>query len=441
MNQATIRSLFFSSIDSVSSSINQYAVNPGIDFSRNRKLPPDILIQFLIAEGSSSTKNELLDFFSPIDGSPTSSAFIQQRQKLKPEALHKVLLNFNSSIYSSNKDKSYRFIAADGSTATFFSRPDFSPDKYFVESGHSAKGFYSIHINAFYDLDTHMYTHALLQPIHEKDEFRAFCTIVDSHPVESNTKNVYIGDRGYCSYNNMAHVINANQFFLFRTKDIHQKGLVGKFSFPDEDTFDMSVDVSLIRSHSSKIDCGNSYRRFVDKATSFDFIEYGTLDTFHLSFRVVRIKLSDESYECLVTNLPSDEFPSESLKKLYYNRWGIESAYRKLKYTIGLSNFHTYKPELVKQEIFARIILYNVTEALVNCTIVEEKNRKHSYKVNFSVAAHLCRLFLRLHAEESLIDVVAFLQRELIPIREDRQFKRLQTAHFRRPRYFIYRAS
>lgn len=39
------------------------------------------------------------------------------------------------------------------------------------------------------------------------------------------------------------------------------------------------------------------------------------------------------------------------------------------------------------------------------------------------------------------IDVMALLSRELIPIRENRQYNRLQTAHFRKPRYFIYRAA
>lgn len=120
---------------------------------------------------------------------------------------------------------------------------------------------------------------------------------------------------------------------------------------------------------------------------------------------------------------------------------GIESSFRKLKYTSGLSNFHTYKPELVKQEIWARMIAYNLTETMINITVIKEAQGKHSYKVNFSVAAHICRIFLRLATEEDPIDVAAFLPRELIPIRKDRQYDRLQTAHFRRPRYFVYRAA
>ena len=443
MTHTKIKSLLSSAINSVSSSVSDYVEHPGKDFSRSRKLPADKLIRFLIAEGSSTTKNELLDFFDMSKQSPSSSAFFQQREKLKPEAFKTVFDNFSEAASSlSEKHKDYRLIAADGSTASYFSRDKYSPpDDYFISPGNSIKGAYSIHINAFQDLDSHLYTDALLQPVHHKDEFRAFCTIVDRHPVLPGSKNIYIGDRGYCSYNNMAHVIQNGQFFLFRAKDIHQKGLVGKFDFPDEDTFDITVNVTLVRSHSSKIDCGDTYRRFIDAATSFDYIEYGSSDTYLISFRVVRVKLSDDSYECLVTNLPADEFPPRRLKKLYYARWGIESSFRKLKYTIGLSNFHSYKPELIMQEIWARLTAYNLTEAMINATVITKAKRKHTYKVNFSVAAHICRVSLRQSAEENPIDVMALLARELIPIREDRQYNRLQTAHFRKPRYFIYRAA
>lgn len=443
MSHTQIRDFLKNAIESVSTSVSDYVENPGKDFSRCRKLPADRLIQFLIAEGSSTTKNELFDFFGMSSQTPSSSAFFQQRQKLKPEALKKVLDSFVESVTSCNNTPSkYRFIAADGSTATFFSRKKYSPhEDYFTSPGNSIKGAYSIHINAFFDLNSHIYTDALLQPVHQKDEFKAFCTIVDRHPVSPDSKNVYIGDRGYCSYNNMAHVIENGQYFIFRTKDINKKGLVGNFSYPDKDAFDIAVDVALVRSHSKKIDCGDLYCRFIDAAASFDYLKYGSEDIYPISFRVVRFKLSENSYECLVTNLPDDEFPSDRLKKIYFARWGIESSFRKLKYTIGLSNFHSYKPALVMQEIWARIITYNLTESMINETVIKKAKRKHSYKVNFSVAAHIVRISLRPHAVENPIDLMLLLARELIPIRENRQYNRLQTAHFRKPRYFIYRAA
>lgn len=320
MFHQTIKSLFTTSVDSIASNITQYAVNPEKDLTRNRKFPADKLISFLVSEGSSSTKNELLDFFDMDVLAPTASAFNQQRAKLKPEALEAVFKDFNSSANSLEDTSGYRYLAADGSTFTFFCKPSYASPEYYVSGGHSSKGYYSMHLNAFYDLERHTYTDALIQPVHNKDEFRAFCDIVDRHEILPETKNVYIGDRGYCSYNNMAHVIENNQYFLFRTKDIHSKGLVSRFDFPDDESFDMTVNITLVRSHSKKLPPTDGYKRFIDKATSFDFITYGSLDTYELSFRIIRFPLSDSTYECIVTNLPSDEFPEDCIKSLYYSR-------------------------------------------------------------------------------------------------------------------------
>lgn len=441
-----IKNAFFSAVHSVTAVPEQFAVNPGKDFSRQRKIQPDVLISFLVSKGSSSARVEMLDFWNLEPELPSLSALNQQRAKLKPEALKAVLAAFNSSVsteaeFPASSD-GYRFLAADGSTTTFFSTPKLAPPEYFCSPGHSASGVYSIHINAFFDLDAHIYTDAQLQPVHEKNEFGAFCDIVDRHGTLPGRKNVYIGDRGYCSYNNMAHVIEKDQYFLFRTKDIHSKGLVGNFRFPETESFDIDVTVTLTRSHSGKITIppGN-YRRFIDQASAFDFIEYGSTDTYELTFRIVRFPIGDDSYECIVTNLPREEFPPERLKCLYHKRWGIESSFRKLKYTIGLSNYHSYKPEYIKQEIWASLIAYNVTEMMINLAVVKTKAGKHQYKVNFTMAAHICRVFLRLTAEKDRYNVMLLLQRELIPIRNERQYPRLQTAHFRKPRYFIYRAA
>jgi len=441
-----IKDLFSTAVEQVGSNISQYSVHPDTDFLRNRKISPQKLISFLVSQGSSSSRVEMLDFWEFDSSMPTSSALNQQRAKLKPDALAAVFNQFNSSAMelssSAFSDDKYRFLAADGSTCTYFSTPSFSSDDYYCSPGKSIRGVYSMHLNAFFDLETHIYTDALIQAVHCKNEFGAFCEIVDRHDILEGRKNVYIGDRGYCSYNNMAHVVNQNQFFLFRTKDIHSKGLVGKFNFPDEESFDIDVKVTLTRSHSRKIQADpESYLRFVDQAAAFDYIEYGSLDTYELFFRVVRFPISESTYECIVTNLPRDEFPAERIKILYHSRWGIESSFRKLKYTIGLSNFHAYKPEYIEQEIWAKLIAYNITEMMINHTVLEKHDTKHEYKINFTMAAHICRVFLRLTTEKDQYDVMSLLQKELIPIRNERQYPRLQTAHFRKPRYFIYRAA
>lgn len=440
----TIKSIFYHSIQQVTSNISEYVMNPKKDMTRKKKLPADKLISFLVSQGASSTKIELLDFFNMDSSCPTVSALNQQRSKLKPEALQAVFNEFNSRMDSDGHKSGYRFLAADGSTFSFFSKSSFADDEYLVSEGHSAKGFYSMHLNALYDLEQHTYTDAVIQPVHKKNEFGAFCTMIDRHNLLPGIIYIFIGDRGYCSYNNMAHVMEKGQYFLFRAKDINSRGLVHGFDFPEEDSFDITVNVTLVRTHSKKkLPDINGYIRYIDEAGTFDFIEYGSNDIYELSFRIVRFKISDDKYECIVTNLPADEFPMERIKRTYSARWGIESSFRKLKYTIGLSNFHSYKPEYIMQEIWAKMTAYNITEIMINHTIIKQadKTRKHDYKVNFSTAAHICRIFLRLTAGKDPTDVMARLAKELIPVRNDRRYPRLQTAHFRRPRYFIYRAA
>lgn len=437
-----IKKCFAEAVRSVASNISAYVLNPDKDLTRTKKLPAQKLISFMVSCGSSGTKSELLDFFNLDAESPSASAFNQQRAKLKPDALEAVFRQFNSSVYNGENTSGYRYFAADGSTFTFFSKPSFASEEYFVSEGHSAKGFFSMHLNAFYDLQKHTYSDALIQPVHQKDEFGAFCAMVDRHLTPPGTKDVFIGDRGYCSYNNMAHVLEKEQYFLFRTKDIHSKGLVGNFEFPQKDSFDIRVNVTLVRSHKKEILIKEGfYRRYVDVNASFDYLTYGSSDTYDLSFRIVRFPISEDTYECIITNLPEDEFPPQQLKLIYFSRWSIEGSFRKLKYTIGLSNFHAYKPEYIKQDIWAKLTAYNITETLISHAVVKHGGTKHEYKVNFSVAAHICRVFLRLDTGKPPIDVMSLLQKELLPVRNDRKYPRLQTAHFRKPRYFIYRAA
>lgn len=437
-----IKSMFRDACFYVASHLAPYLADPDKDFSRRRKLPPEMVISFLVSQRASGTGNELDDFFDFHADSPSLSALSQQRDKLKPQALEEVFHQLNNSLSKLETPSNYRFFAADGSSFSFFSSTKWASDDYLVSEGHSEKGFYSVHLNALYDLNTHTYKDAVVQPVHFKDEFKAFCTMVDRLETPEGTFDIFMADRGYCSYNNMAHVLEKKQFFLFRSKDVKVRGAAGHLPVPKEGAFDLCLDIVIKRSHSKKITASGDYVTFVDAASTFDFAAYGSLDTYTIPVRVVRFPLDDGSYECIMTNLPADRFTTEDIKRLYFSRWGIETSFRKLKYTIALSSFHSYKPEFIKQESWAKLIAYNLTETVANHTAVEtRKNTKHSYKVNFTEAAHICRVFFRLNSRKNPADVMPLLSRKLIPIRNGRSFPRLQTAHFRRPKYFLYRAA
>lgn len=114
-----------------------------------------------------------------------------------------------------------------------------------------------------------------------------------------------------------------------------------------------------------------------------------------MAFRVVRFKLSTGEFETLATNLPKS-FTLQEIKELYHARWGIETALRELKYSIGLINLHGKSDECAKQEIFSSMIMSNFCSRIVNRCVLEKKEANvHEYRVNMKMAVYLCRKFLR----------------------------------------------
>ena len=166
----------------------------------------------------------------------------------------------------------------------------------------------------------------------------------------------------------------------------------------------------------------NRYR-FLPSKASFDYLpkknrKHDPVVFYHLPFRIVRFKITDDTYEAVVTNLPSADFPPEELKRLYNMRWGIETSFRELKYTVGLLHFHAKKVEYIYQEVFSRLIMYNFTELITSPVVISKADTKYTYKVNFSVAVHVCRQFFLGNVSPPIVE--ALIQRCVSPIRPGR---------------------
>ena len=143
---------------------------------------------------------------------------------------------------------------------------------------------------------------------------------------------------------------------------------------------------------------------------------------YSLSFRLVRFEIGNGKYELLATNLMREEFAFEELKELYALRWGIETSFRQLKYTVGLSLFQSKKVEYVTQEIFARLTMYNFCELITSHVVIRKKHRKYVYQTNFTAAVHICRQFLR--GAVSPPNVETLISNYTVPIRPGRSTPR-----------------
>ena len=393
----------------------KHVKNPEKDFCRNRKLPFEKVLTSVLAMSSKDLKCELLDIFKYAETTPTVSAFVQQRSKIKPSAFETVFKKFTASIKARETFKGYRLIAVDGS----YLRTPTNKDE--INSYHPSRAgrrpYNIMHLNVLYDLKNHIYVDAIVQSGLKNHERKAFNTMVDrdSSPIPT----IYIADRGYESYNVFAHIQEKNQFFLIRIKDVLSvKGIARGLDLPNHDEFDVCCDVNLTRKESlAKKE--HTFKRFARNG-SLDYLPFlsesnSGVDSYHVPLRLVRIKISDDKYEILATNLPQDSFSPDDLSALYVMRWGIETSFRSLKYTLGLIYFHSKKEENIIQEVFAKLTMYNFSE-LITANVIIRKNRgKHIYKVNFSASVHICRSFFLNNISPNSVE--AIISKYVIPIR------------------------
>ena len=406
-----------SSIKDVCRSPDCIVLDPQRDFTRNRKLPMDAVIRCTVAMGGNTLGHELLDILGFSPDTATASAFVQQRAKLKPEALKKVMDGFNSRCEKFRKKDVLRILAVDGTDIQIPTAPE---DEETFFPGHSGQAPYNLlHLNAMYDLDHRIYTDAAFG----RNEHAAFVEMVDASSIR---KALVIADRGYESFNDMAHVQEKGWFFLIRIKDSDSCSMKAGFDLPKGDEFDISVGLNLTRKQTNTMKEMLKDRnrfRFIPQTSRFDFLPIKSRkndpDVFYLlKFRIVRMKITDGFYEMILTNLDPDRYPPEKLKELYHSRWGIETSFRRLKYTVGLLHFHSKKVMCIKQEIYAKMIMYNFTEMVTSHVIIRSRKRKYIYKANFTIATHMCRLFFRGNATSPKVE--AIIARNTIPIRPGR---------------------
>ena len=408
-----IKRILKNCINELSDTPELYVKNPTKDFSRTRKLPFKQMLKIVLSMTGKSICGELMDSFGLNLNTPTASAFIQQRNKIKSEAFETLFRRFTNGIDEQKLFKGYRLLAVDGSDLHVPINPN-EPDS-FHQRKNGDKPYNLLHINALYDLVRRIYTDVTVEGKKRENESKALVKMVDRDT--SSVPTIYIADRGYEAYNNMAHIQEKGQKFIIRAKDFTYGGIVYSLKLPQSDAIDENVTLFLTRKQNT---VRKQNLKVLPSKCVFDYLpatckKHISVTPYELKFRVVRFKLTENTYEVLITNLDKEEFNVDELKKLYAMRWGIETSFRDLKYTIGLSYPHSKKTEYILQEVFAKLTMYNFAELITSHVVVKQKNRKYPYRINFAAAVHICRNFFLKNISPPVIE--ALLLQHLLPVR------------------------
>ena len=416
-----------------------YVHNPGKDFSRLRKISFEDCVLSVCCMSGGTLFSELLEYYQARRDIPSVSAFLQQRSKIKSflfEDFFKLTLNMGQKKQTYH---GYRLFAADGMEVHIPTNIEDS-ETYFP-GANGQKPYNLIHLNSLYDILENTYQDIVVQGGHKKAEHDALNLMVDRSDEENA---LIIADRGFESYNVMAHIQEKDWKFLIRVKDLGGNGIVSRLELPDEEEFDVDIDLRMTRKISNETKAlflDRNHYRYAPPNSKLDYLPphssyKETAVFYHLPFRAVRIAIAENTYEMILTNLDREIFPATEVKSLYAMRWGIETSFRTLKYNVGLIYFHSSKKDLVMQELFARIALYNIS-AIISSVVVTKCTTKHSYKVNSANAILICKkLFLNRIPPDIVLEL---LSRTVVPIRNERKFKRKTVSRI--AVNFIYRVS
>ncbi|WP_053372664.1 IS4 family transposase [Paenibacillus sp. FJAT-27812] len=434
----SLKKTLTSLIQEMSAAPAPYVKNPEKDFTRKKKLPFETVMQLLISMGGNSLYKELLESQGYDVNTATASAFVQQRNKILPSAVEFLFHEFTESHTDIKDYRGYRLLAVDGSDLHIATDPA-DKDTYF-QSQPNTKGYNLLHLNTAYDLCNRLYVDAIVQPRRLCNEGRALAAMVDRSPIKGKT--IVVADRGYESYNNFAHIERKGWNYVIRVKDLDSNGILSGLRLPASGAFDIDVHLTLTKKQTKEIKAHPEMYKFVPSTSTFDFLDVQDNLYYPISFRVVRFILPSGGYETVITNLFAADFPPNEIKSIYNMRWGIETSFRALKYTVGLTSFHAKKQEFIVQEIFARMIMYNFAEMMTSHVVISQMDKRHAYQVNFTVAVHVCRHFLWLRDDELLPDVEALIRKNILPIRPIRPGqKNTRKIRYKSAVSFVYRVA
>ena len=416
-----------------------FSNNPGHDFMRQDlgKLSFYDTMRMIIGMGKGSTNDEIMDYFDlDPDRIPSQSAFCQRRSQISLSAFEYLFSEFSSSFpRTTNKFKDHCILACDGCHVVYTTNSEIIED-YNKPRLIDYKGYNHMHLNGFVDVISKAFLDVVIPPGQQPDERKAFHTMLDHFQPDDPQKYIVTADRGYESYDLLFHCEQKHLNYVFRVKaPSSSRSLLSSYidELPDEqEEFDVTIKRFFTDKYTNIMKDQSDVYRYMNPNKNIPHFQQ-LLDKKHLyfmQFRVVKIKVAENTYEYMITNLPHT-FDLEDIKACYHWRWGIEVSFRYLKHANGLLYFHSKKPEFLKQEIYANLILYNFGIFLANEAAEEnqkkkrKKDNKYNYEIDFSSALKTARKFFIRKDFHKPINIIKLMMKYVHAVKtEFRQFDR-----------------
>lgn len=395
------------------------------DFVRNSKLGFTKLIKIILSRTGKTTTNEINNYYSEIDKleyTISKQALFQAQRKLNPEVFRKLNHTLIKNFYSQNHMKKYKdhlILAIDG---TVLEMPinEKTIDKFGTITGPSKPTKTSPRSSGIYDCLNNIYAEFITKNWKESEIPMAYEQVNIINNMNLNEKIIFIADRYYGATDLFIYLESIGYNYCFRGKknfykhylDLNEKDKI----------YEIPLDERWIK------------RLKIEEAKQI------ALKTHKLTIRVIRFykseislkeKITNDEEIILFTNLPPDKFSREEIIKLYGIRWNIETGYGILKTKMEFERVTSEKPNIILQEIYSQIIIYNLMILLKNIADKQVNGTsKYNYQININNLIILFRKWLpKLLNDIKLIKkiilkIIGRIVKNKEPIRKNRFFPR-----------------
>ena len=318
-------------------------------FTRHRILSPsDILLQVLNRQGKTqwAEVEEYFNFMSTV----SEKGFFQARMKFNPEAIRVMANEYIANIYDNYDDSLAKWnnlivLAIDGSKCIVPSTKE--NEEFFGRfKGDSEKQPCMALMSTLHDCINNLKLDISVKGYLSSERDLAASHI--THYCDNySQKALFTFDRGYISIRLIDLIFSRGQYFLFRVPSERYKKYFDQVEVGESKVLEVSFDSIST----------NEYRN--DR----QFRQHLLNTTYKILFAKVVIGTDEDGndiVEYLMTNLPEEEFTIIDLKDLYWLRWGTESSYNHLKNRMKMEEFSGYKPQLILQDFYADMWMYNL---------------------------------------------------------------------------------
>jgi hypothetical protein len=313
-------------------------------------MPFEYVVYYEINKRGKSGKMEIAEFEELVERTDiTSTAVMKQREKVKGEVYKELRNDMLGTFYREYSSevklyKGYILTATDGSE---FEVPNTMETRKRYGNSEKREDVARALVSNSFDLLNHYVLSTVI-----KAEGYSELKMAEEHQAEIADlglpyRVIRVKDRGYVSY-----------------KDIYYSGISDEKYVVRLKTTDFRSEINRMESNDEIITIEYEYNRVnYYKKTEPEFYGEMRKNKPTIRARAVKIELSTGETEYLLTNLSAEEVSYEEMGELYNQRWQIEINYHMLKESVKIEAITSSKEELIKQDIYSQMLVFNILQA------------------------------------------------------------------------------